>query len=513
MRVSGATGDVFGIGGYRLLVQPLADSAVTLPTLELGDYGGGTSAVLPDGLRLLATTPGYVEHTYYETADRLDQARPGYTYSVRSADVGPGRVNVMSVVVSSPDPTARFLVSVLDPEGRRSRTPRSSRKAASTRFRCLRSSRPGTTGSRCGRRTRSIRGERSPSRSRWTSPRTGSTWRRSSTTHSAGQGEALRDLQVSQSQEVHFQLSATDWSARAATGVRMTITDTTGRVVYALSAADGATRSGDVFLDAGRYTVRFSRAAQGRDATPVMFQLSGIGLSEPLGPQCATRRGRPRVPRPRDRLGPDLLLAAPRLGRRARSLFPGAAARVPEVVGLPTASRGMPGSLMLPPKSEAGAASSGALSPLVFVIEQAGTVWSPRGVAAERNASTGSLPAPLLSAGLGPAGGLTIADVVFPVLKRTDGEHPVTSPPPLKPGAEEENGQPGEVTQPAAQGEQDEVAASGPCWRAFLLLPLSLGTAVLWCCGWPALPRRSGRPGLLRLRSPLSRRRGPVAAA
>src|SRR5262249_50307688 len=68
--------------------------------------------------QLLATTPNYVEHTYYEVVGTLSAASPVQTYRVRSADIGPGLTNVMSVVVESvgesDDP---FRVNVLDDQG------------------------------------------------------------------------------------------------------------------------------------------------------------------------------------------------------------------------------------------------------------------------------------------------------------------------------------------------------------------------------------------------------------
>jgi hypothetical protein len=72
----------------------------------------------------------------------------------------------------------------------------------------------------------------------------------------------------------------------------MTITDAAGRAVFSLDAGGGATRAGDVFLNAGRYTVRFTRdRGQWGPWTSVLFKLSGLSLSDSLGPQLrdATR--------------------------------------------------------------------------------------------------------------------------------------------------------------------------------------------------------------------------------
>jgi hypothetical protein len=93
-------------------------------------------------------------------------------------------------------------------------------------------------------------------------------------------------LRVLQSQEFHFVLSATDWSAPVETGVRMMIYDAGGRVVFTTSVADGASRTADVFLNAGQYTVRFTRANQQEGTLqPILFELSGLTESEPIGPQ------------------------------------------------------------------------------------------------------------------------------------------------------------------------------------------------------------------------------------
>lgn len=93
-------------------------------------------------------------------------------------------------------------------------------------------------------------------------------------------------LRVLQSQQFRFVLSATDWSAPAETGVRMTIYNADGQTVFTTAVADGASRSADVFLNAGQYTVRFTRANdQGDMLTPITFELSGMTESDPLGPQ------------------------------------------------------------------------------------------------------------------------------------------------------------------------------------------------------------------------------------
>jgi hypothetical protein len=98
------------------------------------------------------------------------------------------------------------------------------------------------------------------------------------------QPEVTRTLNVLQSQQFHFVLSASDWNNPVESGVEMSIVDASGREAFNLIAADGSTRNRDVFLNVGQYTVRFSSTARPSDVR-VTFQLSGITTSEPLGPQ------------------------------------------------------------------------------------------------------------------------------------------------------------------------------------------------------------------------------------
>jgi hypothetical protein len=97
-------------------------------------------------------------------------------------------------------------------------------------------------------------------------------------TGALGGGQAdTRLLEVVDGQQFHFILSGTDPNAPAGTELRMTISDTTGRVVFVLATDDGASWSGDVFLGAGPYRVGFSQGTAVGEA-PAHFALSGWGL-------------------------------------------------------------------------------------------------------------------------------------------------------------------------------------------------------------------------------------------
>jgi hypothetical protein len=277
VRVDAARHDVFAVGGYELLV----------------DLTGGTGPgaipqqVPPDaqGGELLATTPGYVEHTYYEVERTLTAAVPSRTFRARSADLGQGLTNVMTVVVRSEyGDTAKFHTSVTDAGGR----PVAYRVVAdgpdgyeiqvfgveSDADYLVRVSTddfgPGGAAeyelevdfAQDGTHLESYVSDSIP----------------------AGQTELLRTLVVTRSQQFHFVLGTSDWGDMAETGLRMDVLDAAGRTVFSTTAPDGGVRTADVFLDAGEYTVRFARATPGAGGR-LLVQLGGLVQSEPFGPQ------------------------------------------------------------------------------------------------------------------------------------------------------------------------------------------------------------------------------------
>jgi hypothetical protein len=65
----------------------------------------------------------------------------------------------------------------------------------------------------------------------------------------------------------------------------MTVYNAAGQAVFSLSAATGQTRTGDVVLDPGPYTIRFTRDTAGGSLTPVLFELGDRVLSDPIEPR------------------------------------------------------------------------------------------------------------------------------------------------------------------------------------------------------------------------------------
>jgi hypothetical protein len=284
VKVQGGTQDVFGIGTYNLEIDPHPAGGVT-PTP--GSTGGTVSPPPLSDAQLLATTPGYVEHTYYEVINTLTPSVPVRTYLVQSADLGPDMTNVMTVVVHSPEnANTYYRVTILDAQGNPVSTMVLVDDAGRLEVR--------VPNVHSAQNYYVQIQDADPTLTQPTDFDVDIDFAQDSThlqvfvnqSLGSGQVDYAATLRVLQSQEFHFVLSATDWSAPVQTGVRMTIYNADGQAVFTTAVADGASRRVDVFLNAGQYTVRFTRANdQGGTLQPIMFELSGKTESDPLGPQ------------------------------------------------------------------------------------------------------------------------------------------------------------------------------------------------------------------------------------
>jgi hypothetical protein len=92
-------------------------------------------------------------------------------------------------------------------------------------------------------------------------------------------------LYVGENQLFQFLLSANSGSATPSdASVMMTITDSTGNVVFTLTAHDGDTVSDSIFLPVGAYTVRFMCVPGASGLLPALaHRLRGNNLSDPIG--------------------------------------------------------------------------------------------------------------------------------------------------------------------------------------------------------------------------------------
>ena len=109
---------------------------------------------------------------------------------------------------------------------------------------------------------------------------------RSTTTDLAAHGDASTEAQtanlaVGQSQTIHFALSATGDNGAS---IVLTVRDSAGNIVYVLSAAGGTSRSSEVFLAAGNYTVEVKQiAAPDYTGGPLSYRINGWGITDPIG--------------------------------------------------------------------------------------------------------------------------------------------------------------------------------------------------------------------------------------
>jgi len=283
VKVESAQNDVFGVGSYSLEVAPHSTALPSAPA-PIGNTPENNSGLSLDEVQLLATTPGYVEHTYYEMDNTLSLAESYRTYQVHSVDLGPGMVNVMTVAVNSEsDDNTQYQITIFDQLGN---------KIAAN-----------TMADQTGHLAVQVPAVASDKDYyvQISSPNLGDKeadyevvvdFDQDATqlqtiangTIAKDEREVLRTLHVDQSQQFHFVLSGSDWSAPQETGVRMTIQNAAGQTVYTMTAADGASRGGDVFLDQGDYTIRFTRVSED-GSTPLLFQLSGTAVTDAIGPQ------------------------------------------------------------------------------------------------------------------------------------------------------------------------------------------------------------------------------------
>lgn len=106
---------------------------------------------------------------------------------------------------------------------------------------------------------------------------------------------AAHTLYVGQTQLFHFILSASTTATTAPTSVWAVVQDADGNVVHSLAAPVGATRSGaSVVLSPGEYTVALAGLAiDGSPIDSIDYALSGLALSEPVGPDPQDPTGTP----------------------------------------------------------------------------------------------------------------------------------------------------------------------------------------------------------------------------
>ncbi len=285
-KVESANSSVFGVGAYEILALPIGESNASSPPAGYA----GENEVFFDGEQILATTPGYVEHTYYEVEGSLSLSHPSQTFRVRSSDSAPELENIFTVIVGVENTTIDQLnLTISDAFGNTlpySIIPSKDGELAIQ-----------VVGVDSGADyVISISANDSISSADLASKKI----RYEIEVDFAHDGkhlqtilsETLDDSQpsfeqsftVSESSQFHFALSTSDFSYPDMSGLEMRIINASGSVMASILVIDGSTRTFDVHLDRGNYLVKFSSPNRRSDST-VIFQWSGITTSSPIGPQ------------------------------------------------------------------------------------------------------------------------------------------------------------------------------------------------------------------------------------
>ncbi len=277
LRVEAADDSVFGIGTYELHVMPQTNSRVET-------YHFTTDIDIEDaGVHTLATTPGYVEHTYYEVYGALSPAVSEQVYRVRSADLGPDLLNIFTVVLGTELPLDQFAVELRDEQG--TLVPYQILQQADDKLAIqvtgvhsavdyfIQISSTQSLAKKAHYELEVDFAQDGQRLQNYVNDQITDT-----------QTVVSRVLDIRQSQHFHFVLGTSDWSQPQEAGLLMSISDAAGRVVYLMQAPDGGVRSGDVFLPVGVYSVRFT-SPQRTVGNDIIFQLSGFVADSPIGPQ------------------------------------------------------------------------------------------------------------------------------------------------------------------------------------------------------------------------------------
>ena len=281
LRVESADRSAFGVGAYQLLVAPLAGSESAMPPIRTAG-----NSVFPDFApeQLLATTPGYVEHTYYEVQGILSPGHASQVFRVRSPGVAQELNNVFTIVVDAETGSIDELgVTVTDAKGTVipfHRIPSQNGKlelqlddaeSGVDYLVSIHALDPANVDM-----VYELEVDFAQDAHQFENIVIGSL--------TSNQPVFEQLFQVPQSGQYHFVVSASDWSNPNDSGMQMRILDSKGETLSITNVIDGSSVWIDFFLDRGEYNFEFT--SPGRvDAASVLFQLSAVIQSVPMGPQ------------------------------------------------------------------------------------------------------------------------------------------------------------------------------------------------------------------------------------
>ena len=309
LKVEGATHDVFGIGSYALAATFDSTNTVTPSALESvmrgpyqnlslsdinalflnpgqvlfnnqnGGSGGSGSATQ------LSSTPGYAQNTHFATVASLASPSDVDSFRITTPNTSNGQGLVLTATVRAIAPNGVApRVTILDgnqkpidaqilANGNGVFTVQATGLKAGGSY-CLSVSSNGSTAGVGNYALNAIFSA------------TGATLTTfASDNLSASTPQKSYNFYVGESQLFQFLLSATGQGAPAGSAVQMTITDSSGNIVYSLSAdVNDTVSSNALFLKPGAYVLSFATIAPAGGPVPAMsYNLSGESLSDPIG--------------------------------------------------------------------------------------------------------------------------------------------------------------------------------------------------------------------------------------
>jgi hypothetical protein len=307
-QVTGATGGSLGIGRYGLAVLPGGQTDATLAAVDAvlrGHYetlsqaavdellqqpddvlfndDAGTDDTLATATTLL-TTPGYAKQTHYETLGSLGSASEVDVYRIKAASVENGEPNVLTATLTAVAPNAAAAqITLLDSLGNvvPARVLANGNGTYTIQAENLKSG---------GNYFLSVSADPTASQSQIGNyslvASFGATTEKLATfaADSLATGATVNNavLYIAQDQLFQFLLSADSGIGSEQGSVTMTIADSTGNTVFTLTSPAGQIVSGDaLLLKPGQYFVSFSGSGI---AAPISYSLTGIVLTDPLGP-------------------------------------------------------------------------------------------------------------------------------------------------------------------------------------------------------------------------------------
>ncbi|HEX3450878.1 MAG TPA: matrixin family metalloprotease [Isosphaeraceae bacterium] len=316
LEVQGATQDVFGIGSYGLAVTYDATNTVTAAALQsvlVGPYqnlgsndinaiflnpmgclfnnqngsgGGGGGSGGGGSTTQLASTPGYAVNTHYETMASLASPSEVDTYGIAAPSTSNGQHLVLTASVRAVAPNGVApIVTILDgsqnvvaaqilSNGNGVYTIQAANLMSGGNYTLHVSTEDSTTGPG-NFDLDAVFGKTAADLSTFAS---GSL--------AAAAAQQSYNYYVGESQLFQFLLSANSQGAPAGSSVQMTIADSSGNIVYTLTAQAGETVSNAaLFLTPGAYTLSFSVLVPAGSPVPQLsYNLAGDSFSDPIGP-------------------------------------------------------------------------------------------------------------------------------------------------------------------------------------------------------------------------------------